>query len=135
MDKEQSAGGILSKNGKLMLVRVKNLMGEKVWTFPKGHIEKNETPRKAALREVWEETGWECKIIRPLFLARYSFERNGKPVSKTVRWYLMEPLLKSGRPMAGEIFSAQWLSPKLAEKRLKYKSDIKLLSLWKKLAQ
>ncbi len=135
MDKEQSAGGILSKNGKLMLVRVKNLMGEKVWTFPKGHIEKNETPRKAALREVWEETGWECKIIRPLFLARYSFERNGKPVSKTVRWYLMEPLLKSGRPMAGEIFSAQWLSPKLAEKRLKYKSDLKLLSLWKKLAQ
>ena len=135
MDKEQSAGGILSKNGKLMLVRVKNLMGEKVWTFPKGHIEKNETPRKAALREVWEETGWECKIIRPLFLARYSFERNGKPVSKTVRWYLMEPLLKSGRPMAGEIFSAQWLSPKLAEKRLKYKSDLKLLSLWKKLVQ
>jgi 8-oxo-dGTP pyrophosphatase MutT (NUDIX family) len=135
MDKEQSAGGVLSKNGKLMLVRVKNLMGEKVWTFPKGHIEKNETPRKAALREVWEETGWECKIIRPLFLARYSFERNGKPVSKTVRWYLMEPLLKSGRPMAGEIFSAQWLSPKLAEKRLKYKSDLKLLSLWKKLAQ
>ena len=37
--------------------------------------------------------------------------------------------------MAGEIFSAQWLSPKLAEKRLKYKSDLKLLSLWKKLVQ
>lgn len=130
---EKSAGGILGKNGKLMLVRVKNLMGQKVWTFPKGHIEKNETPRKAALREVWEETGWECKIIRPLFLARYSFKRNDKPVSKTVRWYLMEPLLKSRRPMAGEIFSAQWVSPKLAEKRLKYQSDLKLLNIWKKL--
>ena len=131
--KEKSAGGILSKNGKLMLVRVKNLMGKKVWTFPKGHIEKNETPKKAALREVWEETGWECKIIRPLFLARYRFKRNDKPVSKTVRWYLMEPFLKSGRPMAGEILSAQWLSPKIAGKRLKYKSDLRLLDLWKKL--
>ncbi len=115
-----------------MLVRVKNLLGQKVWTFPKGHIEKNETPRKAALREVWEETGWECKIIRPLFVARYNFKRNEKPVSKTVRWYLMEPLLKSGKPMAGEIFSAGWVSLQSAEKRLTYESDLKLLQIWKK---
>lgn len=116
-----------------MLVRVKNLMGQKVWTFPKGHIEKGETPKKAALREVWEETGWECKIIRPLFIARYNFKRNEKPVSKTVRWYLMEPLLKSGKPMAGEILSAQWTSLKNARKRLKYESDLKLLKIWEKL--
>ncbi len=130
---EKSSGGILSRNGKLMLVRVKNLMGQKVWTFPKGHIEKGETPKKAALREVWEETGWECKIIRPLFIARYNFKRNEKPVSKTVRWYLMEPLLKSGKPMAGEILSAQWTSLKNARKRLKYESDLKLLKIWEKL--
>ncbi len=130
---EKSSGVILSRNGKLMLVRVKNLMGQKVWTFPKGHIEKGETPKKAALREVWEETGWECKIIRPLFIARYNFKRNEKPVSKTVRWYLMEPLLKSGKPMAGEILSAQWTSLKNARKRLKYESDLKLLKIWEKL--
>jgi 8-oxo-dGTP pyrophosphatase MutT (NUDIX family) len=133
MTTEKAAGGILSRNGKLMLVQVKNLLGKKVWTFPKGHIEKNETPTKAALREVWEETGWECKMLRPLFIARYRFERNKLPVSKTVRWYEMEPILKSGRPALGEILTARWESPQRAEKLLSYQSDLKLLRIWKKL--
>ena len=54
--KEYAAGGIVGKNGKVLLVKVTNLQGQVVWTFPKGHLEKNETPLKAALREVEEET-------------------------------------------------------------------------------
>lgn len=130
MDTERAAGGILNQKGKLMLVRVKNLLGQKVWTFPKGHIEKKETPQKTALREVWEETGWECEIIRPLFVARYHFERNRRPVSKTVRWYEMKPVLKSGKPAPGEIIAARWIQKEKVKKMLAYDSDHKLLSIW-----
>jgi 8-oxo-dGTP pyrophosphatase MutT (NUDIX family) len=38
--------------------------GKKYWTFPKGLIETNETPQEAAVRETFEETGIQAKIIR-----------------------------------------------------------------------
>lgn len=36
------------------------------WEFPGGGIKPNETPEKALIREVWEETGLKVKIIRLL---------------------------------------------------------------------
>ena len=62
MNKEFSAGGLVRRGGKVLMVKVCNLKGEEVWTFPKGHVEKGETPMEAALREVEEETGWRCRL-------------------------------------------------------------------------
>jgi len=39
---------------------------EQDWSFPKGHIETNETAEKAMLREVKEETGLDVKTIKEL---------------------------------------------------------------------
>lgn len=36
------------------------------WSLPKGHVEQGETYQDAALREVSEETGIRCRIIRQL---------------------------------------------------------------------
>lgn len=33
------------------------------WCFPGGHIEKNETPKQAAVRETREETGIRCRAV------------------------------------------------------------------------
>ncbi len=125
--KEYAAGGIVGKNGKVLLVKVTNLQGEVVWTFPKGHLEKNETPLKAALREVEEETGWRCRKTGPLALVRYRFNRNGRPVAKKVRWYRMEPIAKTGKPDAHEIMNTKWVTARLAGKSLSYPSDLKLI--------
>jgi ADP-ribose pyrophosphatase YjhB (NUDIX family) len=125
--KEYAAGGIVEKKGKVLLVKVTNLKGEVVWTFPKGHLEKKETPLKAALREVEEETGWKCRSVGPLALIRYRFNRNGRPVAKKVRWYRMEPLEKTGRPDAVEIMKTKWVDKKKASKKLSYPSDLKLI--------
>ncbi len=126
--KEYAAGGIVEKNGKVLLVKVTNLQGEVVWTFPKGHLEKKETPLKAALREVEEETGWRCRSIGPLALIRYRFNRNGRPVAKKVRWYRMEPLEKTGRPDEVEIMKTKWVFRRFAAKHLSYPSDLRLIS-------
>jgi ADP-ribose pyrophosphatase YjhB (NUDIX family) len=125
--KEYAAGGIVERNGKVLLVKVANLEGKVVWTFPKGHLEKKETPLKAALREVEEETGWKCRSVGPLALVRYRFNRNGRPVAKKVRWYRMEPVEKTGRPDEVEIMKTKWVSPDKAAKILSYPSDLKIL--------
>lgn len=132
--KEYAAGGIVEKNGKILLVKVSNLQGEIVWTFPKGHLEKRETPLKAALREVEEETGWRCRSVGPLALVRYRFNRNGRPVAKKVRWYRMAPIEKTGRPDEVEIMKTKWVAKKAAVKSLRYPSDLRLIARYLKKA-
>lgn len=126
--KEYAAGGVVGRRSKVLLVRVTNLQGDVVWTFPKGHLEKGEAPIQAALREVEEETGWRCRNAGPLALVAYRFKRNGRPVFKKVRWYRMEPVEKVGKPDAVEIMSTKWVEAGQAVEFLRYPSDLRLIA-------
>ena len=130
---ESAAGGIVGRGGKILLVQVRNLEGEIVWTFPKGHLEKNETWLEAALREVEEETGWKCRNRGLLSNVTYRFRRDGKPVFKRVRWYRMEPLEKTGKPDADEIRRTKWIDAGRAAKFLSYPSDGRVLARYLKM--
>lgn len=52
--------GFIFHNGRLLLVHHKKL---NLWLPVGGHIEKNEAPDDALLREIKEETGIEVKIL------------------------------------------------------------------------
>jgi len=132
MLKESSAGGLVVRAGKVLLVKVENLLGEVLWTFPKGHLEAGEGARQAALREVEEETGWACRIKVPLATARYRFFRGEREVDKQVRWYLMAPLKKTGSRDGGEVMAVRWETPAKAERLLRYPSDLELLEAFRK---
>ncbi len=56
------------------------------WTFPKGKLDEGETFEQAALREVYEETGMRCRIVRFVGTTNYT-HRKGRP--KIVAYYLM----------------------------------------------
>ena len=56
------------------------------WTFPKGKLDDGESFEEAALREVYEETGMRCEILRFAGTTNYT-HRKGKP--KIVAYYLM----------------------------------------------
>ncbi len=61
------------------------------WTLPKGHLERDESPRDAALREIAEEVGLDrVKIVENLGTIEYTFEEPGspKPHHKEVVFYL-----------------------------------------------
>lgn len=132
MLKEYSSGGVVHKGDKVLLVKVQNLKGERLWTFPKGHLEKGETARQAALREVEEETGYRCRVESPLMLVRYFFRRKGELVAKRVRWYRMEPEELVGKPDAEEVLATKWVKTVAVGKILKYPSDKKLLECFLK---
>lgn len=127
---EFSAGGVILKDGRLLLIKMRDLLGEEVWTFPKGHLEGEETPELAALREVKEEAGLDCRILRHLHVARYSFFRRGVPVDKRVDWFLMEETGGDGRPLTpDEVLDKKWASLEEAAALLKYPSDLEILAL------
>ena len=56
-----TASGLVIKNDKVLLIR-HPFIGK--YFQPGGHIDENETPLEAAIREVYEETGWKCSPYR-----------------------------------------------------------------------
>jgi len=91
-----AAGGIVLSKNKILLVKNKkgdsSGDGKPWWGYPKGHLEEGEKPSEAAVREVFEETGFEVKIVntKPMAESRYEIERNGELLQKTVWFYEME---------------------------------------------
>jgi ADP-ribose pyrophosphatase YjhB (NUDIX family) len=129
---EHSAGGLVVRAGKVLLVQVENLKGEIVWCLPKGHLEEGETAEQAALREVEEETGWRCRVVEKLERVHYFFKRQGKLVSKDVDWFVMAAGKKVGTPDAVEVRAVKWAPLEKARELLKYPSDLKMLEKWEK---
>jgi 8-oxo-dGTP pyrophosphatase MutT (NUDIX family) len=127
--REFSCGGVVLDGNKVLLVQVINFNNNKIWSFPKGHREAGENPRQTALREVYEETGYLCRVIKPLLRVTYYFTRSAENVTKSVQWFLMRKTGKTGKFDPVEINDVRWVSFKKAAQMLEYPSDKKLLYL------
>jgi 8-oxo-dGTP diphosphatase len=81
----QAAGGVvLDEDGRVALVHRPKYDD---WTLPKGKLYPGESFEEAALREVEEETGLRCRLVRELPSSEYP-DAKGRP--KLVRYWLME---------------------------------------------
>jgi len=115
-----SAGGlVVDERGRVLLIRARDLRNQPVWTLPKGTLGPGESSADAALREVREETGYRCEVVRELDTATYWFQRDGQRIRKTVRWFLMRPLEKVGEH-DHEVDEVAWLERDAALGRLRY---------------
>ena len=81
------------------------------WGFPKGHIEENEAPERAALREVGEETGLTGLLLHgAVETIDWYFRFRGRLVHKVCHFYLMQSGSGATCPQREEgITACRWL--------------------------
>jgi 8-oxo-dGTP pyrophosphatase MutT (NUDIX family) len=100
------------------------------WSFPKGKLDADETIEEAALREVKEETGLTCRIIRELSTLRYAYRtrKKGTLRPKVVHYFLMERVSGDIHVPGQEVDRAVWFDIEEAVRKLSYEHDRKLLA-------
>ena len=128
-----AAGGIVLLEEKILIV--KNKRGDSPedktswWGYPKGHMEEGEKPVDAAVREVFEETGFEVKVKsnKPIAESRYEINRSGEKVQKTVWFYEMEVIEPFKNEPDDEIEEVALVDFDSAIDLLTHKEDKKIL--------
>lgn len=114
------------KEPQVLLVTAKR--NPKSWIFPKGHIERGESPDDAALRETREEAGVVGKLIGPAGVLEYGF----LGAKARVEYFLVEFRREAGPPEDGR--KRTWCALDDALNRLSYKNTRKLLrKAWKQM--
>jgi len=127
-----AAGGIVLYNNLIVIVKNKR-HGEdsdnSFWGYPKGHLEDGEKPSDAALREVYEETGFKVKLANdtPIAESRYEITLENEVINKTVWFYEMEVIKAFDKEPDNEIDELAVLGYEDALKLLTFEEDKKIL--------
>lgn len=95
------------------------------WSFPKGHVEGDETERETAAREILEETGLTADIDTGF---RHVVTYSPKPgVIKDVIFFTATPTGGREHPQESEIADLGWFPFREARERTTYASDEEVL--------
>jgi 8-oxo-dGTP diphosphatase len=111
-----AAGGIVLRRAETPLVAVVRLRKRNEWVLPKGKLDRGETPRAAAEREVVEETGHAVAVHE--FLGTLVYEaRSG---SRVVHYWRMEAGDAPVRKLMRDVRAVDWLPLGQAVQRLSH---------------
>lgn len=130
MVREYSAGGLIfDHRGCVAIIARHSRSGHWEWCLPKGHIEKGETPRLTAVREVFEETGILGEVVEPIATIDYWFTGTTQRIHKLVHHFSL-------RRLSGEITvendpdheaeDAKWVPFEELESTLSYPNERKI---------
>jgi 8-oxo-dGTP pyrophosphatase MutT (NUDIX family) len=116
MNRVHAAGGVVLRDG---LVAVVHRPRYDDWSLPKGKLEAGESFEEAALREVEEETGLRCRLVRELPTVRYDVRGR----LKEVRYWAMEVDDETPFVPNDEVDQVRWVAPQAALALLSYDRD------------
>jgi len=102
-----AAGGVVIKNSQWLL-----MYRRKKWDLPKGKLDRGESTRKAAVREIEEETGVKAKIKGKICTTWHTYTMQNCRILKKTKWYLLECQSDAAmQPQAEEdIERLEWLA-------------------------
>ena len=85
--KIKAAGGLVFRDKEMLFIHRNNK-----WDLPKGKVEKKESSKSAAVREVMEECGLlnEPKIKSKIINTYHVYSFDGKSYLKKTSWFLMD---------------------------------------------
>jgi len=130
VNKEFSAGAVIfkRKDSKILFLVVYSSRN-KIWGFPKGHLDPGETEKEAAIREIKEETGLDNLRFVDGFAEKAAYEIiskrppfKGERIEKHVTYFLCEAkdqdVIVDGR----EISDYRFLPLNKAEQAVKFRN-------------
>jgi len=99
-------GSVVLKDNKLLMIKEAKEKCCGKWSFPAGHLEKNETIFDGARRETTEETGCEIdfKKIFPIFT------QNTEHSSVIIVYFLADLLKENKSYYTDEILETKWMT-------------------------
>ena len=125
-----SSGGVLfRKSDEVFEVALVSIRGSRVWSLPKGIIERDEDQETTAAREVMEETGLKGEILKKIGQIAYWYFQKEKTVKvhKTVHYFLMRYISGSTDDHDDEVDDASWFSLDDALNRLRYRGEKEIM--------
>ena len=98
---------IVEKDGTLLLVkRAGPILETGKWSLPSGFMDRDETAGEAIIREILEETGWQCEVIS-LFRINTNPNRPKEDRQNVSFVYLAKPIQHNSEN-DDEISEVQW---------------------------
>lgn len=73
-------GCIIYRNRKYLMVQENQVKARGLWNIPAGHVDKDESLEVAAVREAKEETGFDIKLAKELFVIHETVNSSVKHV-------------------------------------------------------
>jgi 8-oxo-dGTP pyrophosphatase MutT (NUDIX family) len=130
--KEVSAGGVVYRQTddggiEVLLASRRTRRGDLAWGLAKGGIERGESRRRAAVREVREETGLVAEIEADLGDTRYMYVWEDVRIRKTVHFFLMRPVGGDVAERDDEMEDVRWFPLERAMKRAAYRGERDIL--------
>ncbi len=124
---EKSCGAIVYRkfHGNTEILLIKHINSGH-WSFPKGHVEGDETEIETALREIKEETALDV-LIDPTFRETVSYYPK-RDTQKTVVYFIARAKNYDFAPQAEEISDIRWVDIGYATNILSYENDKNIVS-------
>jgi ADP-ribose pyrophosphatase YjhB (NUDIX family) len=80
----EAAGGVVQKEGRILMIF---RLG--AWDLPKGKMDKGETFKETAVREVEEECNVKVQLDYKVCTTWHTYTQNGSRILKQTKWYAM----------------------------------------------
>lgn len=123
-----ASGGVIYRNINKKEIIICHRSKTNLFALPKGKSERDESLENTALREVLEETGLECKIVKSLDTIEYLVPQKGKYSPKEVTFYLMEVIGGNLENHDQEFDEVTWIGIEKAKTILTFQSESDIIN-------